>query len=155
MPLGKFSWFNAALLKFTSTTPAINLSTDTFKALLLDKAQVISATFTGTSGNCQKSDLTAELATGSGYTNGGLTLANISLTRSANVVTWTSDPWLWTLTGVGISFKYLVIFDDTAANKDLVCFVDMSDDSADNVVATAGTLIFSPPTAGILNWSTV
>lgn len=152
--LGKFTWFNQALLK-VSGTPTINLATNTFKCLLLDKAQTITAAFNGTSGNCQKSDLTAELPTLHGYTVGGATLASVTLVRSSGTVVWNANPWSWTIDATGISFKYAVIFSDTAANKDLLCFVDMDTATSDNVTVMDGTLVFAPPASGILNWSAV
>ncbi len=45
----------------------------------------------------------AELATGGGYTNGGLALSNVTLTQSGAVVKWTCDPIVWTASGAGIA----------------------------------------------------
>ena len=151
--LGSFTWFNQAMLKVASTGPVINLSTNTFKCLLLDKAQTLTAGFNGTSGNCQKSDLTAELPTLHGYTQGGVALTGVTLVRSSNTVTWSAAPWTWTIDATGINFKYAVIYSDTATNKDLLCYVDMDTATADNVTVINGSLIFAPPGSGILKWS--
>jgi len=45
----------------------------------------------------------AELATGNGYTNGGLALSNVALTQSGNAVKFTADPLIWNSTGSGIA----------------------------------------------------
>lgn len=47
-------------------------------------------------------DLTNELATGFGYTSGGITLTNDALTQTAGVVKFTCDPAVWTASGGSI-----------------------------------------------------
>lgn len=146
---GALTWFDAALDKIAKGTIALN--TDTFKAVLLASTQAIDKTFAGASTDCRYADLTAELATASGYTAGGVTLTTNALTRSGSSVKWTADAFNWTLSGT-ITFKYVAIYDDTAANKDLLCFCDM-DTGGGSVSALAGALQFTPNISGLLGWS--
>lgn len=148
MAAGNFTWFDRALKKIADGT--INMNGTSFKVALLASTQAISQTFVGSSGDCRFADLTAELATANGYTNGGLALTSETLTRSGPNVTFTADPWTWTITGAGITFKYLVMWDDGATNKDLVCFVDL-DTGGGSVTAPAGALTFNP-SSGIVGW---
>lgn len=148
MAAGNFTWFDHALKKIADGT--INMNGTNFKVALLASTQSLSQSFVGSSGDCRYADLTAELATANGYTNGGLALANETLTRSGANVTFTADPWAWTITGAGITYKYLVMWDDAATNKDLVCFVDM-DTSGGSVTVPAGPLTYNP-SSGIVGW---
>lgn len=152
MAAGPFTWFNQALLKIANNT--ILLTGTSFKVVLTTSTQALSASFNGTSGNCQYSDLTAELATANGYTNGGLALANETLSRSTNTVTWTADNMVWSITSTGIACRYAVIYDDAATNKDLLCFCDLDPSIAGNVTIAAGPLWITPSGNGILKWNT-
>ena len=147
---GPFTIFNEAKLK--SLSAVVNLSSDSLYAVLCNSSQVISAGFTGTSTNCQYSDLTGELATANGYTAGGLFMPSVSLTLTGGVVTLTSANLGWTLTGGGITLKYVVIRDYTATNGDLIAFCDM-DTSGGSVSPIAGAMQIDPSTSGILNWN--
>lgn len=148
MAAGNFTWFDRALKKIADGT--INLTGTSFKVALLTSSQVIGQTFVGSSGDCRFADLTGELSTANGYTNGGQALTTETLTRSGATVTFTADPWSWTITGAGITFKYAVIWDDAATNKDLLCFVDL-DTSGGSVTVPAGPLTFNP-SSGIVGW---
>lgn len=152
MAAGPFTWFNQALLKIANNT--MPLSGTGFYAALTTSTQALTAGFNGTSGNCQYSDLTAEVATGNGYTLGGLALTGESLTRSTNVVTWTCDSIQWTITSTGIAVRYLVIYDNSAANKDLLCFCDLDPTAGGNLTVSAGPLWVTPAGTGVLKWST-
>jgi hypothetical protein len=133
---GPFVFFNKAKLKVLNGS--VSLATDSFQAVLLTSAQALSASFTGASGAARYSDLTAEVANANGYTNGGQALAGVTLALSGGTVTWNASNVTWNLTGTGITFKYFVIFDNTAATKDLVCFCDM-DTTGGSISPLAGS----------------
>jgi hypothetical protein len=150
MAVGPWTWFNKAISKPFDGT--MDLDSHAFKAVLLGSAQALDATFVGASGNCQYSDLTAELATANGYTNGGLAMTGLAISSpSASSRKWSASDLSWTLTGA-INFKYAAIFDNTAANKDLIGFADF------NVGGTTVSASISPlvivTSAGILTWHT-
>ena len=152
MPVGNFTWFNQALIKVANNT--IPLTGTNFYAALTLTAQPLTAAFNGTSTNCQYSDLTSQTANGNGYTTGGLALTGESLTRTANVVKWTSDNIAWAITGAGITCRYIVIYDNAATNKDLLCFCDLDTSATADLTVLAGPLWVTPDANGILRWTT-
>jgi hypothetical protein len=148
--LGNFTLFDAALAKIMNAAGPINLTSGTIKAVLTTNSQALSHSFVGASGNARYADLTAELATASGYTNGGVALSGLSIAGASNLWYWTAAPWSWTLSG-SIVFKYCVLFDFAATNKDLLAFVDM-DTGGTNITAVAGALQYTPGASGIFDW---
>jgi hypothetical protein len=136
MAAGNFTYFNLAKKKLGDGT--FDLDTHTFKAVLCTSSQAIAATFVGTSTDCRYSDLTAELATANGYTAGGATLGSVTWNQSTGTITWDAADTAWTLTGA-ITFKYLIIYDDTSANDNLLGFVD-ADTGGGSISPSAGTL---------------
>jgi len=143
---GPFTWFDESLEHVDAD--AMN-GVDTYSAILTTTSQALSASFVGSSGNCTYADLTAELATANGYTNGGLVLTSVTVTRSGGVVKWDADNLLWTITGAGISFLYLVIRNNTTGR--LICFSNVyTDGGGANLTAVAGPLQFTISPDGIL-----
>ena len=123
MAVGPVILFDRALPKLTNGV--IDLDTHAFRAIILDNSQPISKTFAGTSTDCRKADLTGEFATGGGYTAGGQALSSVTLTRTGSLVKFDAADLLWaalTLTNAA----YLAIYDDTAANEDLIAFVELN-----------------------------
>jgi hypothetical protein len=94
-----------------------NLATDTFRARLLTTA------LDGTDDTW--SDVSAdEVATGGGYTSGGvgLTIVSASYTNGAYRVVFSAPEW--TGSGGGFSFRSMVILNDSAPSDELVGGVD-------------------------------
>lgn len=150
MAAGPWTWLNKALQKPFDGT--IDLDSHAFQCVLLGSAQAIDATFAGASGNAQYGDLTAELATANGYTSGGLALSSLFIgSPSASSRLWSAADLSWTLTGT-ITFKYAAIYDNTLANKDILCFFDINPGGAAVAVTISPLVIVA--SGGILNWHT-
>lgn len=148
---GPMTFIDRAIKKTNDGT--VNLASDTFHMVLLGSAQALSATFTGSSGDARYADLTAELSTANGYTNGGLALTGAALSRPAvNVSAWTTAPAQWTLSA-SINVKYAALVDWTAANKDILAFCDF--DTGGGLISPGAPLFaLNPdPTFGWLYWS--
>lgn len=112
----------AAFQKFNSFVEAVaekkhDLGTDVLKCLLTNVAPIAA--------NAVKTDLT-EIAGGNGYTAGGNQAAQTGSVQAAGVYKLTcSDPALWTAAGGTIGpFRYIVLYNDTAANDELIGFWD-------------------------------
>jgi hypothetical protein len=92
---------------------------DTYKVKLY-----ASATFDAT--NTQLSGVTGtEATTGTGYTAGGATLANVAVTTvTTNDAKFDADDVTWTASGGSITASYAVIYNDTDANDPPLAFID-------------------------------
>lgn len=123
MAVGTPTVFDLAMKKLVDGT--IDLDTHTFKAILTSTAQALTSAFAGGSGFARKADLTAEFTTGGNYTAGGQALTGVTLTQALGVTTWDAADVVWAnLTLANVA--YLVIYDDTAAQDDLLLFVELS-----------------------------
>jgi hypothetical protein len=75
-------------------------------------------------------DITNELAASGGYTSGGETIANCSLTYTAgtNVIKLDGDDVTWS--AFTNTFRYAVIYKSTgtASTSPLICYVDFGED---------------------------
>src|SRR6185503_12532367 len=94
-----------------------NLGSDTLKVLLTNTAPV--------AGNSVKADLT-EISAGNGYTAGGNQASQSASAQSGGVYKLTlADPATWTAAGGSIGpFRYAVLYNDTAANDELIGWWD-------------------------------
>jgi hypothetical protein len=92
---------------------------DTYKVKLYT-----TATFDAT--NTQLSGITGtEATTGTGYTAGGETLANVAVTTvTTNDAKFDADDVTWTASGGSITASYAVIYNDTDANDPPIAFID-------------------------------
>jgi hypothetical protein len=129
----------------------IDLDTDSFKVSLHSSSFVPTA-----SGDSVYADVSDELSTANGYTNGGATLASVTWNRSGGTVTWDAADTVWTASGGSIVARYAVIRKVGTANSitdPLVAYV-LLDTTPANVTATAGnTLTLQWHASGIFSLS--
>lgn len=113
--MATFNKFNNFVLELAKGTH--NLNSNTLKVMLTNVAP--------TSGNSLKSDLT-EITAANGYTAGGNTAAYSSGTQTSGTYKLIlSDPATWTASGGSIGpFRYAVLYNDTAASKNLIGWWD-------------------------------
>lgn len=93
-----------------------DLGTDTLKFMLSNTAPSLA--------NAIKTDIT-EIAAGSGYTAGGATVTVTSSSQSGGTYSLVLDNCTITASGGGIGpFRYVVLYNDTATNDELIGYVD-------------------------------
>lgn len=125
----------------------IDLDTDTFKVTLHTSTYSPNA-----STHTVYADLTNELSTASGYTNGGATLASVTWTRSGGTVTFDAADTTWNASGGTITARYAVIRKDGTANaivSPLVAYILLDTTPADVAVTTGNTLTLAWNASGI------
>lgn len=110
-------------------TNGIDLMNDSIKCALFSNTMVPDRT------DSSYSSLSGEIASGNGYTTGGIALANPAVTTESNVSTFSTDKVIFTASGGSISARYGVIYDDTHATKMLIACVLL--DIFDNDVVKA------------------
>lgn len=146
MAAGNFTFFDIGKLKVLNGT--VDLDTDTIKAALTTSSQALSASFSGSSTDARYADLTNE-ASGTGYTAGGQALSSATLSQSSGTVTFDAADLTWS--ALTATFKYLVLYDDTAANKDLIGFWDLN--TSGSVTLSGSDLTITFDAAGIFTAS--
>ncbi len=144
MAAGAVTIFNIAKGKLLNGT--VDIDGHTFKVVLCNSTQALPATFVGASTDARYADLTGELTTGSGYTAGGVALASVTWTQAT--ATWKFDAADTSWAGITATFKYVVCFDDTAANDPLIWVIDC-DTGGGSVSVSAGTLTVQYNASGI------
>lgn len=146
---GSITFFNSFREYMADGT--IDLDTNTFKVLLTTSAQALSA-----SGQSVKADLTAEVATANGYTAGGVTLTNVTWTRSGGTCTFDFDNPTWTASGGTITSRYWVLYRSGTVNSvadALVAFGYCDSTPADVVVADGSVFTLVVPATGLFTLS--
>jgi hypothetical protein len=122
----------------------IDLDTHTFKVMLT------SSSYTPSASHTQKSSVTNELSTANGYTAGGATLGSVTWGHSGGTATLDAADTVWTASGGSIVARYAVIYDDTATNDELVCYILLDTTPADVTTADGNTLTLQWNASGIL-----
>ncbi|MFI9490491.1 hypothetical protein ACIG8K_02785 [Streptomyces halstedii] len=119
------NWYGPAIGKVLGKQ--IDLVNDTIKVAL------VSGSYTPNRDTHDEwADVSANEVTGTGYTAGGKTLVSKTLTYSNTKDYWTFDAADLTWTSATVSFRYAVIYDDTATGKPLLGIVDFGSQSASN-----------------------
>jgi hypothetical protein len=136
----------ASFNKFNSFVEALaekkhDLGADTLKVLLTNTAPVAT--------NSVKADLT-EISAGNGYTAGGNTASVTSSAQTSGTYKLVlGDPATWTASGGSIGpFRYAVLYNDTAASKELIGWWDYG--SSITLAAGESFAVDFDPTTGVL-----
>lgn len=141
MPSGLYNRFKANL--FNGLIKLAGAGSDTIKCMLLTGSHSFDAD------HDTKSQIVDNEVSGTGYTAGGATLANKSVTESdandkavfdADDVTWVSST---------ITARYAVLYDDTLTNDDLICCFDFGA----NKSSSAGNFTISWQESGVIDLS--
>lgn len=99
-------------------------------------------------------DLSNELATANGYTNGGTSLASITWTSTGGVATFTAANTVITASGGSIVARYAVLRLIGTFNSQvdpLICYILMDNTPADITTTNGNTLTFAWNASGIFN----
>lgn len=132
--------------KATLGLKALNLNTDTMKmALFKSTSNAASASLA----TAQYATLTNETTNANGYTTGGFTLSGVSYSQTAGTATFTVGTSTWTASGGTIVARYAVLYDNTATNKDLICFTTLDNTPADITVLNGQTLNITINASGV------
>lgn len=134
MAADNFHIFNVAKPRIVNGVT--KLYSDSFKIALVNSGAALANTFVGASNSARYADVSAWEISGTGYTAGGAS-TTVGVTGNATVtVTCTGASW----SNATISACYAVVYDDTAANKELLGYValDPAGGTA-NVSSTNGT----------------
>lgn len=150
MAAGAFVFPDKAKLNFFSATDLLN-PINTFKITLH------TSLFTPAPSTMEVyADLTNELATGFGYTAGGLALTSVALTQTAGVVKFTSAAAVWTAAGGSIpAWRYGVVRAVGTLNGkvDPIVGYFLGDATPADIAATTATntLTVTPNGSGIMS----
>lgn len=125
----------------------IDLDTHTFKVML------VASGYTPSAAHTVKADVTNELSTANGYTAGGATLGSVTWGHSGGTATFDAADTTWTASGGSIVARYAVIYDDTAASDELVCYILLDTTPADVTTTDTNTLTLQWNASGILTIS--
>jgi len=110
------SLYNHTAKRFADGSNAVG---DTYKVKLLTAAtfDATHTTLTATGGT--------EATTGTGYTAGGATLANVAVTTvTTNDAKFDADDVTWTASGGSITASYAILYNDTDTDDPPVAFID-------------------------------
>ncbi len=96
-------------------------------------------------------DLSASEVSGTNYTAGGNAIANPTYTQTAGTATWDADdPATWLQNGAGpATIKTAVIYNDTAAGKQAIAFIDMTSDGTTAISLIDGDITLTFGAGGI------
>lgn len=139
------SWTIYHEFKLNLGEKVIDMSSDTFKmALFLSTSNAGSASLA----TAQYATLTNQHSNANGYTTGGVTCAR-TWTNGSGTITFDVADAQWTASGGSITARFAVIYDDTATNKDLVCYSILDSTPADVTVTTGNILTVQINASGV------
>lgn len=99
----------------------MDLDNDTIKVILLDSNHSFDDNHT------QYSDVSSnELATGDGYTAGGVALSSVTLTKDSGKIIFDAADVQWSATGSGITASSAVLYNDTVSGDLLIGSIEFN-----------------------------
>lgn len=116
----------------------IDLEADTVKCMLLNNSHSFSAT------DNVIGDVSANEVSATGYTAGGATLANKSVTQGSSTK-FDADNTAWTVSTT-LTAYFAVLWDDTIATDDLICCFDFGG----AITVPSGTFTINWNASGII-----
>lgn len=129
------------------------LRTCDIHAVLCGSAQALSRAFVGGSGDARYADLTAELATASGYTAGGMLIPNKNFFSSGGYERMTCDPIEWAISAPIAGVKYAALVDWTGADKNIIAVCDLDTEApGTNTITIDGVFGITPDAGGLMKW---
>jgi len=122
---------------------AANLSSDTFKMVL------VTSTYTFAATHSVYADVTNELSTANGYTAGGATLGSVTWSQTSGTATFDAADTSWTASGGSLVFRRGIIYDDTVSGDPLVASILFDTTPADITVLSGNTFTVQWNASGI------
>lgn len=120
-------WYGSAFTRAFTELAAGGGAAKTWKVALLDGDYTYDAT------HDYFSDVSAEEVAGGGYTAGGGTLSNVTLTFDSAAEQFIIDADDWAPVGVAVEARYAVVYLDTgtAATSPLISCTDLTEDDTE------------------------
>lgn len=143
MAAGPFVFYEGFAQRVADGT--IDIDTDILKVALFTSTYTPNAATDVTF-----SELTNEVADGSGYTAGGDTLASVTWTETGGVATLDAADTVWTATGGSIVAHYAVVYSSTPATNNLIGYFLLDATPADVTVTDTNTLTLEWAASGII-----
>ena len=98
-------------------------------------------------------EITNEVATNYGYTQGDKALTSVTWTNVTGTVTFDAADAIWAASGGSIVARFAVIYDDDAASDELLCYCLLDTTPADITATTGNNFQISMPANGIFRVS--
>lgn len=120
---------------------SLDLDTDTIKVML------VTSSYTASAAHDKRDDITNEV-TGTGYTAGGATLANKTVTNVSTAGVLDADDVVWSTSTITARGAVLYKSRGGASSADeLICYFDFGSDK----ISTAGSFTIAWNASGIIN----
>jgi hypothetical protein len=142
MAAGTWTFTNTTRIKLLNST--FDLDSTAYKCALTTSASNISAASTTWAG------VTGEVASGNGYTTGGILVSPLVLAGTSSVTVKFGTNPTWTASGSGITARYAVLYRNT---NDVVCYCLLDATPADVVITSGNTLTIDSITNSIFTLS--
>ena len=129
MPAGSWTFTTTTRSKLLNGT--FDLDTDSFKCALLTSASNLTTTSTLWSG------VTGEVASGNGYTTGGITVSPLVLAGTTSVTVKFGTNPTWTALGGSLTARFAAVYEVSGS---VLCYCLLASTATDVVVTSGNSL---------------